>query len=135
MNTLSLATILAQEEGGGSILGLLIILIPMGAIFYLAIVPQRKARQRQAELLRSLDVGDEVVTNGGIIGVITHIEDDLYHLEVDSDVVVRIAKSAVASSTAAPDPKDAPPSRSRGGIFGRSDSDTDSDADDTDGKR
>ena len=59
-------------------------------------------------MLRKLDVGDEVITTGGIVGVITFVEDDLFHLEVDTDVVIRIAKSAVARSTAEPDPADKP---------------------------
>lgn len=115
----TLGPILAQDDAqGGGLLSLLIIIVPMGAILYLAIVPQRKARQRQAEMLRRLDVGDEVVTSGGIVGVITHIEDELYHLEVDDDVVIRIAKSAVARSTAEPDPAEKPASRTRRGMLG-----------------
>lgn len=105
-------TILAQQEGGNP-LSLLIIVIPMAAILYMTIVPQRKQRQRQADMLRKLDVGDEVITTGGIVGVITFVEDDLFHLEVDTDVVIRIAKSAVARSTAEPDPADKTASRSR----------------------
>ncbi len=98
-----LLTILAQEKkGGGSITGLLIILIPMGAILYMTIMPQRKQRQKQAALLSKLDVGDEVITTGGIIGTITFVEDDLYHIEIDVDVVIRIAKSGVAKSLAEP---------------------------------
>jgi preprotein translocase subunit YajC len=98
-----LLTILAQEKkGGGSITGLLIILIPMGAILYMTIMPQRKQRQKQAALLSKLDVGDEVITTGGIIGTITCVEDDLYHIEIDVDVVIRIAKSGVAKSLAEP---------------------------------
>ncbi len=129
-----LGPILAQDEGGGSLLSLLIIIIPMGAILYLAIVPQRKARQRQAEMLRKLDVGDEIVTSGGIVGVITHAEDDLYHLEVDDDVVIRIAKSAVARSTAEPDPAERPPSRSRKGLLGGAAGGSDAEEDDSDSK-
>ena len=91
--------IAAEQKSEGSIFGLLILIVPLGAILYMTIVPQRKARQRQADLLRSIDVGDEVLTTGGIVGVITFVEDDLYHLEVDNDVVIRIAKSAVARST------------------------------------
>lgn len=129
MNSLTLSTLLAQDEGGGSILGLLIILIPMGAILYMTIVPQRKQRQRQADMLRKLDVGDEVITTGGIVGVITFVEDELFHLEVDNDVVIRIAKSAVARSTADPDPADRTASRSRRGAKA---STTDDDAVDAD---
>lgn len=109
-----LIPILAQESGG-SPLSLLIIVIPMAAILYMTIVPQRKQRQRQADMLRKLDVGDEVITTGGIVGVITFVEDDLFHLEVDTDVVIRIARSAVARSTSEPDPADKTASRSRRG--------------------
>src|SRR5690242_11262637 len=84
----------------------------------MTIVPQRKARQRQADMLRKIDVGDEVLTTGGIVGVITFIEDDLYHLEVDNDVVIRIAKTAVARSMDEPDPASQPASRSRRGLLG-----------------
>ena len=107
-----LTTILGQQEGGNP-LSLLIIVIPMAAILYMTIVPQRKQRQRQADMLRKIDVGDEVITTGGIVGVITFVEDDLFHQEVDNDVVIRIAKSAVARSTAEPDPAAKPASRSR----------------------
>lgn len=105
-------TILAQEQGG-SALSLLIIIIPMAAILYMTIVPQRKQRQRHADMLRKLDVGSEVVTTGGIVGVITAVDDDLFHLEVDTDVVIRIAKSAVARSTTEPDPAERPAPRGR----------------------
>lgn len=116
----------AEGEGGGSsIVGLLIILLPLGAILYMTIVPQRKARQRQTDMLRKLDVGDEVLTTGGIIGVITFAEDDIYHLEVDNDVVVRIAKTAVARSTTEADPATKPAARTRKGLLGSSNASSD----------
>lgn len=114
-----LTSILAQDsKGGGSITGLLIILVPMGAILYMTIIPQRKQKQKQAALLSKLDVGDEVITTGGIIGVITFVEDDLYHVEIDHDVVIRIAKSGVARSLVEPEPAPAKSSgRSRKGLL------------------
>ena len=111
-----LQTILAQDEPQGSgLLSLLIILIPMGAILYMTIIPQRKQRQRHAEMLRKIDVGDEVLTTGGIVGTITHVEDDLYHLEVDTDVVIRVSKGAIARNMAEPEPAEKP---ARGGLLG-----------------
>jgi preprotein translocase subunit YajC len=113
------STILAQDDAqGGSILGLLIILIPMGAILYMTIVPQRKQRQRHAEMLRTIGVGDEVLTTGGIVGTITHADDDVFHVEVDTDVVVRVAKSAIARNMAEPDPAERPAGRQRRGLLG-----------------
>lgn len=128
-----LTTILAAEsKGGGSITGLLIILVPMGAILYMTIVPQRKQKQKQAALLSKLDVGDEVITTGGIIGVVTFVEDDLYHVEIDNDVVIRIAKSGIARGLQEPTAPEKPASRSRKGLLagalggqGRDDADGD----------
>lgn len=134
-----LTSILAQDsKGGGSITGLLIILVPMGAILYMTIIPQRKQKQKQAALLSKLDVGDEVITTGGIIGVITFVEDDLYHVEIDHDVVIRIAKSGVARSLVEPEPAPAKSSgRSRKGLLegalgGSKNTDTSDDTDEAD---
>ena len=103
MTTNLLSLVLAAQKQG-SPLGLLILLVPMGAILWLTIVPQRKQRQKQAALMSQLAVGEEVVTNGGIIGTITFLEDDVAHLEVDSDVVIRVAKGAISRTTAEPAP-------------------------------
>lgn len=97
----------SDEPQGSGLFSLLIIAVPLGLLVYMMIVPQRKQRQKQQELMRTLDVGDEVLTNGGIVGTITFVEDDLYHLEIDTDVVIRVVKTAVVRSTDEPeeDPK------------------------------
>ncbi|UDY36164.1 preprotein translocase subunit YajC [Dermatobacter hominis] len=115
MNTL--ATVLAAEESSGSPLGILILIIPFGLLIWLMVVPQRKQKARQQQMMSSLSVGDEVMTTGGIVGQVTFLEDDLAHLEIDHDVVIRVAKSAIARSMAEPDPA-AAPARSRGGLLG-----------------
>ncbi len=96
----ALVPVLAQEQG--SPLGLLFILVPFGLLIYLMIVPQRKQRARQQQLVSSLSAGDEVVTAGGIVGVINVVEDDLVHLEVDNDVVIRVAKGSVSRNLSEP---------------------------------
>lgn len=126
MNALTLSTLLAQEQqGGGGLFSLLIIIVPLGLLVYMMIVPQRKQRQRQADMQRKLGVGSEVVTTGGIIGTITFVEDDIFHLEIDDDVVIRIAKSAVARSTEEADPADKPAAKTRGSLLGGAKKDAD----------
>jgi preprotein translocase subunit YajC len=66
-------------------------------------VPQRKQRARQQQLIASIDTGDEVVTAGGIVGVVTVVEEDLVHLEVDNDVVIRVAKGSVSRNLSEPE--------------------------------
>ena len=112
-----LTSILAQENQGGGLASILIFLPLIGVVIYMMVGPQRKQRQKQADLLRKLDVGDEVLTTGGIIGVITYVEDDLFHLEVDNDVVIRIAKSAVARSLDEPAEAEKTPARGRKGLL------------------
>jgi preprotein translocase subunit YajC len=102
------------QESGGNPLGLIILLLPIAAIIFLTVVPQRRQRRQQAELMNAMDVGDEVVTIGGIHGVINHIEDDVLHIEVDDDVVVKFSKGAISRRVGDPDPSD-PASRQRGG--------------------
>ncbi len=109
------ALLLAAEQQSGSPLSLLIILVPFGLLIWLMVVPQRKQRARQQQLMAALDVGDEVITAGGIVGVVTHLEDQIVHLEVDHDVVIRVAKSSITRTTAEPDPADAP---RKGGLLG-----------------
>jgi preprotein translocase subunit YajC len=111
-----LALITAQEQSSGSPLGLLIILVPFGLLIWMMIVPQRKQRARHQQLMSTLDVGEEVVTAGGIVGVITHLEGDLVHLEVDHDVVIRVAKSSISRNLSEPDPADK--GGGRGGLLG-----------------
>jgi preprotein translocase subunit YajC len=91
-NVLTVVAAATQSGGLASFLPFLII----GAVFLMMILPQRKQKQRQAELLASLASGDEVVTSGGIHGVINVIEGDVVHLQVDSDVVIRVSRGAIA---------------------------------------
>lgn len=99
----ALLSILAQgdNKSGGSLFSILILVLPLAAMAYLFIVPQRKQKQKQADFLSKLGVGDEVVTSGGVYGVITHLEDDVAHLEVDTDVVIRVSKGSLARAVTA----------------------------------
>lgn len=107
--------VLAQDSGGNP-LGLIILLLPIAAIIFLTVVPQRRQRRQQAELINAIAEGDEVVTIGGIHGMVNFVEDDVLHLEVDDDVVMKVSKGAISRKVGDPDPND-PASRQRGGGF------------------
>ena len=91
----------ADSSGGG--LQLIFLLLPVAMLVFL-LVPQRKQRKQQQEFLSRLGVGDEVITSGGIYGHINFIEEDtgIVHLEIDTDVVIRISKASLTRSAAAP---------------------------------
>lgn len=90
-------SILAQDDGGGGggIIQLLILLLIPVAMYFLLVRPQRKRMKDQAALQAALGVGDEVVTTSGLYGFITGEDDNLFWLEIDDDVQIRVAKAAI----------------------------------------
>ena len=77
--------------------GTIIFLVLMLGVMYLTVViPQRKEEKARNELRNSLEVGDGVVTIGGIVGRVVSIKDDTVLIETGSDrVKIRISKNAI----------------------------------------
>lgn len=68
------------------------------ALMWLLLVrPQQQRVRRQRELIASLEVGDEVVTAGGIVGRVVALEGDEVRLEVAPGVVMRLVRLAINS--------------------------------------
>lgn len=66
-------------------------------IFYLLILrPQKKMEKERQNMLKSLDKNDEVVTSGGIHGVIVNVKDKTLILRVDDNVKIEIDKGCIA---------------------------------------
>jgi preprotein translocase subunit YajC len=66
--------------------------------FVLIVVPQRRRSAAQRAFVQSLQIGDEVFTNGGILGTITAVDDQMVDLEVAPGVVLRVARVAIAQA-------------------------------------
>ncbi len=82
---------------GGSTLIIVYIAIFVGIIYLFAVMPQRRLRRAQAQLMTKLHVGVEIITTGGLYGTVTEIEDgDTLLIEVAEDTEVRIAKAAIS---------------------------------------
>lgn len=93
----------ADDSSGGGFVSLLVLLLIPFAMYFLLIRPQRKRMKDQAAMQSSLGIGDEVITSSGVYGFITGEEDDLFWLEIDDDVQVRIAKAAIQGKVAKDD--------------------------------
>lgn len=64
-------------QGGAATLFQFLPIIAIFALFYFMIlVPQRKRQKEVQQMLDALKPNDKVVTNGGIIGVVTQVRDD-----------------------------------------------------------
>lgn len=68
-------------------------------IFYFLLWrPQSKRRKEHQALMSGLSKGDEVVTAGGIVGLVNKVEDDFIKVQVADTVELRIQKSAVGAT-------------------------------------
>jgi preprotein translocase subunit YajC len=65
------------------------------AFFLLIVRPQRRRAQAHRQFVATLEVGDEVMTTGGILGTIRSLDDELVELEVAPGTVIRVARMAV----------------------------------------
>lgn len=82
-----------------------IILMFAAAYFILILPAQRRERKQREALFSALKKNDEVVTSGGIIGVVQAIKDgDEVVLKIDDNVKMRILKSSISRII----PKDTP---------------------------
>ncbi len=78
-------------------MGQLILLPLFFAVFYFLLIrPQQKRVKEHAELVRSIEPGDDVLTNGGLYGTIATIDGQIAEMEIADGVVVRIQRAAVA---------------------------------------
>lgn len=76
-------------------------LILIVAVFYLMLIRPQKKREKEVQAMRSnLEVGDEIITIGGIIGTVILIKDEYLVIETGSDRdKIRIVRSAVQTNT------------------------------------
>lgn len=89
-------------DGATSSLSMWTSLLPMVLIlvvfYFLMIRPQSKKTKQEANMRSSLQIGDEIVTYGGIIGIIVNIKDDTLVIETGTErSKIRILRKAVES--------------------------------------
>lgn len=74
-----------SSQGGSSLIGLALPVLMIVGFYFLLIRPQRNRQRAQQALAASLEVGDDVMTSGGIFGTIVEIDED------EGTVMVEIA--------------------------------------------
>jgi len=105
----SMSPLLAASSGSssGSAFASLLFIGFMVVIFYMVLIrPQRRRQHAQRQLIDSLDVGDEVVTLGGMYGTIRALDDESVTLEVAPGVDIRFARGAIARKLVYDDEED-----------------------------
>ena len=84
-----------QQGGSGSLLVMMVIFFVI--MYFMIIRPQMKQAREHKQMVDTLGKGDEVVTNGGLVGKITKIGDSFIQVEIAQNIEVKIQKHSVSA--------------------------------------
>lgn len=98
---MTMASSSVTAEGGmASMLSLILPLGLMVLFFYFFLIrPEKKRNKEMQNMLNNIQVADEVITNGGIIGRVLSVKEDTILMETGSDrTKIRVLKSCIAKN-------------------------------------
>ena len=91
---MSLLTVFLQA--GGSNLSFIVMMVAIFAIMYFFMIrPQNKKQKQIMNFRKNLEIGQSVVTAGGIYGKIKELEDNVVVLEIAANVMIRIDRNSI----------------------------------------
>jgi preprotein translocase subunit YajC len=85
----------AGAAQGGGLMTFLPLIIIFVIFYFLLIRPQSKRAKEHRDMVTKLAKGDEVITNGGLLGRITDLDDNYLTVEIASGVAVKLQRQAV----------------------------------------
>jgi preprotein translocase subunit YajC len=77
--------------------GFLILIVILGALWALFVLPSKRRRNQHSAMQDSTDVGDEIITAGGLHGRVIEIEDSTARIEIAPGVIVTLDRRAIAA--------------------------------------
>ncbi|HCD70790.1 MAG TPA: preprotein translocase subunit YajC [Ruminococcaceae bacterium] len=91
----------AGAAAGSQLASILMMIVPLalmiGVFYFLILRPEKKRNKEMQAMLNNIQVADEVVTSGGIIGRVLSVKEDTVLIETGSDrTKIRVLKSAIA---------------------------------------
>ena len=98
MNT---AFVILQTQAGGDYSFLIMMVAIFAIMHFFMIRPQNKKQKEIMNFRKNLEVGQDVISAGGIYGKVKAIEDNVVVLEIASGVKIRIDKNSIYANAAA----------------------------------
>lgn len=97
MTHAALAILMTPREGGSAGFIFLVQMVLIFVIFYFLLIrPQSKERRKHAAMLGALKKGDQIVTNGGIIGTVVHVEEQRLTVRTVENTRLTVDRGRVA---------------------------------------
>jgi preprotein translocase subunit YajC len=87
-----------QPQGPGVLLSFVIPMVFVGLIFYFVLIkPQKKQHQEVQKMRDSLEEGANIITTGGIHGVVKKVKDDIVTLQIADNVRIKINRGSIGT--------------------------------------
>lgn len=86
----------APPPPGGGFMSLIPLILLFLVFYFLLIRPQTKRAKEHKKMIDALAKGDEIVTNGGLLGKITELGDNFVAIEIAPNIEVKLQRHAVA---------------------------------------
>jgi len=91
----------AQSATGGgaesSLMSFLPLILMFAVLYFIMIRPQMKRQKEHRNMLSAMAKGDEVVTNGGMVGKVTKVGEAYVGVEIAAGTEITVQKSAVTT--------------------------------------
>ena len=78
------------------LMNLMPIILIFIVFYFLLIRPQKKTQEEHKKMIASLKKNDEIITSGGIHGVIVNVKDSSVMLRVDDNVKIEVQKNSIS---------------------------------------
>ncbi len=97
-------------EGGSAFAQFIPLILIFAIMYFLLIRPQQRKLKTHRAMVENLRRGDQVVTQGGLIGKVSKVkDDDEIEVELAANIKVRVVKSTIAQVVSKTEPAaDAP---------------------------
>ncbi len=86
----------AGGDAGGGLFSLLPLVVIFILFYFLLIRPQQKRAKQHKEMVTALKKGEEIVTNGGLLGKVIDLDDNFITLEIASGLNAKVQRQSVA---------------------------------------
>ncbi len=87
-----------ESMGNGAMSQMFLLFAFVGVFYFMILRPQSKRAKEHQQLVSNLQKGEEVITNGGLLGRIENVTESFLMLQLAEGVSVWVQKQAIASS-------------------------------------
>lgn len=92
---MNMLTVMLQAQGGGDLSFIFMMVAIFAIMYFFMIRPQNKKQKEFANFRKNLEVGQSIITAGGIYGKIKEIEDNSVVVEIASGVKIKVDKNSI----------------------------------------